>query len=142
MGFRILPPQLRGGDVGSVVDWCSPGRMEAVMVRGFLKLAAVASVCATVAMLGGFASTKGGAATDSFSANLGGSSYVCKTASANAIGSILTYNCSNSGGGAQRDVCMKDSWAGDTWSRNYRSGACDTNTSAPWTFVKSWSGVL
>ena len=112
------------------------------MVRGFLKLAAVASVCATVAMLGGFASTKSIHKGRGFTASLGGVLYNCNAYSSNATGSTLMYDCLGTNGSQSTQVCMKDSWANGTWSRYYRAATCASNSTAKWIFAKSWAGVI
>lgn len=112
------------------------------MARGLIRLVAVASLCATVAMLGGFASTKSVHKGRGFDATLGGSPMRCESFSANAVGSELMYNCKGFVAGKNGSVCMKDSWAAGTWTRSYRAGACGTNNSAPWIVAKSWSGIL
>lgn len=111
------------------------------MAHGVVRFVAVVSLCATVAMLGGFSSTKRVHNGHAFRASLGGTLYNCTSYSKNPSGSVLMYNCTGTNGSQGSPTCMRDSWAAGTWSRYFRTGNCATSH-AQWIFAKSWRGIV
>ena len=118
-------------------------------MRGFVKIAGVAAMCAAVAMIGGFASTKSIHKGRAFNASLGGTLYNCNFYGTTGTSSTKRLaDCSGNNGSQGTYLCMKDEAAtfpgGPGWRRFISPGGmhCSaTGSTTSWTQTTQWVGA-